>query len=51
MRRDVPVDVVDQSRIDTGPMNLAAAVLVVAWLASTVDAWLLGRHPGLVAAK
>lgn len=42
---------VDQSRIDTGPMNLAAAVLVVAWLASTVDAWLLGRRPDLVAAK
>jgi hypothetical protein len=34
---------VDQTRIDTGAMNLAALVLVVTWIASTVDAWWLGR--------
>lgn len=34
---------VDQSRIDSGAMNGAALVLVIAWIASTVDAWRLGR--------
>lgn len=34
---------VEASRIDTGMMNVAALVMVVAWVAGTVDAWLLGR--------
>jgi hypothetical protein len=34
---------VEASRIDSGMMNAAAAVMVVAWIASAVDAWLLGR--------
>jgi hypothetical protein len=42
---------VDQSRIDTGPMNLATLVLVLTWIASTADAWLLGRRDQAVAAK
>ena len=34
---------IDQSHIDSAMMNLAALVMVVAWVASTVDAWRLGR--------
>ncbi|WP_426101094.1 hypothetical protein [Massilia sp. TSP1-1-2] len=32
-----------QSHIDTGMLNLAALVMVAVWIASTVDAWRLGR--------
>jgi hypothetical protein len=42
---------IEQSRVDTGAMNLAAIVLVAAWLVSTVDAWWLGRAHEVVAAK
>ena len=42
---------VEQSHIDTGMMNFAALVMVVAWVASTIDAWLLGRAQGPVAPK
>ena len=34
---------IEQSRIDTGMLNLAALVMLVVWIASTVDAYLLGR--------
>ena len=33
---------VDQSHIDSSMLNLAALVMVAAWVASTVDAWRLG---------
>ncbi len=36
---------VEQTRIDTASMNGAALVLIVAWVAATLDAWLLGRAP------
>ena len=34
---------IDQTRIDSASMTVATAVIVVAWLASTLDAYLLGR--------
>ncbi len=37
---------IEQTRTDTSLMNGAALVLVVSWLASTLDAWLVGRAPG-----
>jgi hypothetical protein len=42
---------VDQTRVDTSMMNLATMVLVFAWLASTIDAWLVGRAQTRVAEK
>ena len=42
---------VEQTRIDTSLMNLASVVLVVAWLASTIDAWVVGRATAPVAEK
>ncbi len=42
---------VDDSKIDTGMLNLAALVMVATWVAGTVDAWLLGRAAPLVAPK
>ena len=42
---------VEQSHIDTGMMNFAALVMVVAWVASTIDAWRLGRAQEPVAPK
>lgn len=42
---------IDQSHIDSGMMNMAALVMLVAWIASTVDAWLLGRAAPDVAAR
>jgi hypothetical protein len=41
---------IDQTRIDSTSMNLASAVMIVAWLASTVDAYLLGRKAAQPAA-
>ena len=35
---------VEQTRIDTSAMNVAAVVMLVAWIGSTLDAWLLGRR-------
>jgi hypothetical protein len=37
---------IEQSHIDTGMMNLASLVMIVAWIAGTVDAWRLGRATG-----
>lgn len=38
----------DQTRVDTGAMTVAALVMLVAWAASTLDAWFLGRcAPGV----
>ena len=34
---------VEQSRIDSGAMNLAALVMILAWGASIIDAWIGGR--------
>jgi hypothetical protein len=42
---------VEQSRIDTGMLNVAALVMVVAWVASTIDAWRLGRGAPPVAPR
>jgi hypothetical protein len=42
---------VDQTRVDTGMMNLATMVLVLAWIAATIDAWLVGRADKCVAEK
>ncbi len=42
---------VEDSKIDTGMMNMAALVMVVTWVASTIDAWLLGREAPPVAPK
>lgn len=33
---------VDQTRIDTTSMNLAALVMLVSWVGSALDAWRLG---------
>ena len=35
---------VEQTRLDTTAMNMAALVMLVAWIGSTLDAWLLGRR-------
>ncbi|MEJ7808707.1 MAG: hypothetical protein WKG03_22650 [Telluria sp.] len=42
---------VEQSRIDTGMMNIAALVMLLAWIASTIDAWMLGCSAPPVAPK
>jgi hypothetical protein len=42
---------VDQTRIDTTAMNVAALVMVVSWVGATVDAWLLGRATTAVAGR
>lgn len=40
---------VDQTRVDTAGMNLAALVMLVSWAGATVDAWRLGRDTASVA--
>lgn len=42
---------VEQSRIDTFAMNLAALVMLVTWLSATIDAWIVGRRAPPVAVK
>ena len=36
---------VEQTRIDSTAMNAAALVMMVTWVGSTLDAWLIGRQP------
>ena len=42
---------VEQSRIDSGAMNIAALVMILAWGASIIDAWMVGRASAAPAAE